>query len=341
MKSKVLNFTKIVFFLGLGIFFIWLFMHNLTPEEKEEIYSSFLNANYVWIVISVIIGILSHISRSVRWKIMMEPMGYSPGLRNTFMAVMIGYFANMALPRLGEVTRCGILARYEKIPIQKSFGTVVTERGIDFILLSTAFLLTLIINLDKLALFKTTTIYLSASEKYNQIENPGYIYWIGLAVLIGLAYMLYRLRYLISHLKFYKSIRDIILGFIEGIKSLVKIKKPFWFVFHSINIWLMYLLMTWIVFFCLPETSHLGLDAGLAVLVFGSIGIIIVQGGIGIYPWIVAEILVMFSIPETKGYAMGWLLWIGQTLMIIAFGILSMGLLPVLNKKKYGFSGAK
>ncbi|MCB0804648.1 MAG: flippase-like domain-containing protein [Bacteroidales bacterium] len=316
-------------------------MHNLTPEEKKEIYASFLSANYFWVLVSILIGVFSHLSRAIRWKIMMEPMGYNPGIKNTFMAVMIGYFANMALPRLGEVTRCGILARYEKIPIQKSFGTVVTERGIDLIMLSLAFLLTFLIHIDKLALFKTTTIYQNAADKFDHIENPGMIYWIAGAALILTGFLFFRMRHKISHLVIYQKIKEVILGFTEGLKSLVTIKKPFWFIFHSINIWVMYLLMTWIVFFSLPETSHLNLGIGLAVLVFGSIGIIVVQGGIGIYPWIVAEMLAIFAIPDTKGYAMGWLLWTGQTLMIVALGLLSMALLPVLNNKtkRNEFSG--
>jgi len=310
-------------------------MHNLTPEEKEDIYKSFIGANYWWILLSIIIGISSHISRSVRWIILMEPMGYKPRLKNTFFAVLIGYFANLALPRLGEVTRCGILAKYEKIPFQKSFGTVVTERGLDMLSLLTAFLINFFVNLDKLNLFKETSIYKNAAEKYNQLENPNYIYYIAFLIIIVLFLIFYKFRHKISHTKIYQKFKEIVLGFFEGLKSLIKIKKPFWFIFHSIFIWLMYLLMTWIVFFSLPVTSHLGLNAGLAVLVFGSIGIIIVQGGIGIYPWIVAEILAMFYIPLTKGYAMGWLLWTGQTVMIIVAGILSLIFLPIINNQKY------
>jgi len=336
LNKIFLNVFKIIFFLGLGIFFIWLFMHNLTPEEKSDIFTSFKGANYWWIGVSVVIGIFSHISRAIRWKLLIEPMGYNPRIRNTFLAVMIGYFANMALPRLGEVTRCGILARYEKIPIQKAFGTVVTERGLDLITLILVFLINFFINIDKLAIFKESLIYIKFYERYNRIENPGYIYWFA-ALLTGIIILLMiRFRYKISHTLLYKKFKEIVLGFFEGLKSLLKIKKPFWFVFHSIFIWLAYLMMTWIVFLSLATTSNLGLDAGLAVLVFGSIGIILIQGGIGIYPWIVAQMLALFLIPGTKGYAMGWLLWSGQTLMIIFAGILSMILLPVLNQKSHG-----
>lgn len=336
MKKKLLNLSKIIFFLGLGIFFIWLFMHNLTPAEKKEIYSSFLSANYLWIFISIAIGIFSHYSRAIRWKLLLKTMGYNPSLKNTFMAVMIGYFANLALPRLGEVTRCGILARYEKIPIQKSFGTVVTERAIDLITLSLAFVITFIIHFDKLALFKSSKLYLNISAKYSQLENPGMIYYITAGFFALVIFLLYRFRGRISRNKVYKKIKEILLGFIEGLKSLVKIQNPVLFIVHSINIWLMYLLMTWVIFLCLPETSSLGLDVGLAVLVIGSIGIILVQGGIGIYPWLVAETLVIFLVPETKGYATGWLSWTGQTLMIITFGLLAMVLLPILNSKTNG-----
>lgn len=261
-------------------------------------------------------------------------MGYNPSLKNTFMAVMIGYLANLALPRLGEVTRCGILARYEKIPIQKSFGTVVTERAIDLITLSIAFVVTFIIHFDKLAVFKDSKLYMNISSKYAQLENPGVIYYITGGIFLFIIIVLYTFRRRISQNKIYQKIKEIFMGFIEGLKSLVKIKNPILFIFHSINIWIMYLLMTWVIFLCLPETENLGIDVGLAVLVIGSIGIILVQGGIGIYPWLVAETLVIFMVPEIKGYATGWLSWTGQTLMVVIFGLLAMGLLPILNTKK-------
>ena len=335
MKKKLLNFFKVGFFLGLGIFLIWLFLHNLTPQERKEILDSFTGANYWWIVASVFLALLSHISRTIRWSMLLKTMGYEPRFKNSFLAVMIAYFANLALPRLGEVSRCGILAKYEKIPLQKSFGTVVTERAVDLLSLFIAFLITVALHLEKLTIFKKTKMYRRAVERYESIDNPIWFYVIVFLVLIVVIVLLYFIAKKISNTNFYKKLRKIVLGFFEGIKSLAKIKRPFWFVFHSVFIWCMYLGMTWLVFFSLPETSHLGLDVALAVMVFGSIGIIIIQGGIGIYPWIVAEILALFAISQTTGYAMGWLLWTGQTLMIIAAGIISMILLPILNRNTY------
>ena len=335
MKKKLLNFFKVGFFLGLGIFLIWLFLHNLTPEERNEILNSFAGANFWWIVASIILALLSHVSRTIRWMMLLKTMGYKPRFKNSFLAVMIGYFANLALPRLGEVTRCGILTKYEKIPLQKSFGTVITERAVDLLSLFIAFLITFLLHLDKLSLFKKTTIYHNAIEKYEGMENPGWFYGISFLVLIVVVITLYFIGKKISHTSFYQKIKEIVIGFYEGIKSLGKIKRPFWFIFHSVFIWCMYLGMTWLVFFSLPETSNLGIDVALAVMVFGSVGIIIIQGGIGIYPWIVAEILALFAITQTTGYAMGWLLWTGQTIMIIIAGIISLILLPVLNRDSY------
>jgi len=310
-------------------------MHNLTDEEKKEIYSSFIGANYWWVAVSIVIMFLSHISRTVRWKILIEPLGYNPSTKNLFLALLIGYFANLALPRLGEVSRCGIVSRYEKIPFQKMIGTVVTERALDLLSLLIAFIVAFFLNLDKVARFKELGIYMRAKESWDNIENPGIYNWSLIIFFIVLILVLYRFRHKISHFKWYQKISNIILGFIEGLKSLFKIKKPFWFVFHSIFIWVAYLLMAWVVFFSLPETSHLDFNVGLLVLVFGSIGIIVIQGGIGIYPWIVAQILLLFDISGTKGYAMGWILWTGQTIMIIIAGLLSVILLPFLNEKKH------
>ncbi len=333
MKKTFFNVLKVTFFLGLGLFFIWLFMHNLTSDEKKEIYNSFINANYFWILVSFVFAILSHISRTLRWMILLEPMGYVPRKKNAFLAIMIGYFANLALPRLGEITRCGILSKYEKIPMQKSFGTVVTERGLDVIMLGLIFIVSLFVHLNKVKLFKESALFLNISEKYSKIENPNTIFYAIIVIAVIVIFLFLKFRHRISHFKIYIKIKNIYFGFLEGLKSLATIKKPFWFIFHTIFIWLMYLSMTWIIFFCLPETSHLNLGVGLAVLVFGSIAIVLVQGGIGIYPWIVAEILVLFAIPSTTGYALGWLLWTGQTVMVIITGLISMILLPIINNK--------
>ncbi len=333
MKKTLGSILRFSFFLGLGIFFIWLFMRNLTSGQKHEIYQSFRIANYYWILIAILLGILSHFSRSLRWKILLEPLGYKPRTSNVFMAVMIGYLANLALPRLGEVSRCGILTRYEKIPFNKSFGTVITERVIDMLMFILLFLLMIFTLSGKLHIYLEQKIYGPLQQKFSFVANPDiYLIIILAAMALSGIIMALVIHKRFKHSNIYKKFYNLFTGFMEGIRSLTRIKKPFQFIMHTFLIWLLYLLMAYIVFFSLEDTSHLGLDAGLAVLNFGSIGIMIVQGGIGIYPAIVAETLFIYAIPSTTGYAMGWLIWASQTIMIIVAGVISLLLLPVFNK---------
>ena len=336
MKKTLATIGKLLFFLGLGLFFIWLFVRHLTPLEKKEIWESLGQANYLWILLSLFIGILSVISRSIRWKMLIEPMGYQPKFINVFLAVFIGYFANLALPRLGEVSRCGALAKYEKIPFQKGFGTVVTERAIDILTFGLLFLLNLALQFNEVYQYISQKIIVPIRDKFTAFDGSNYLIYILAAGLLLFILIFYYLQRKFKHPRLYKRINEVVQGFLEGLKSLTRIKKTGWFIFHSIAIWILYFVMTYVVFNCLPETKGLPVAAGFAVFVFATIGVMIVQGGIGIYPAIVAETLLLYHIPETKGYAMGWLLWSGQTIMIVLAGIISLILLPMVNKKTHG-----
>lgn len=340
MKKTIFNILRFSFFLGIGIFFIWLFMRNLTHGQKQEIFQSLKIANYYWIVAAIFLGTLSHLSRTLRWKILMEPLGYKPRTSNVFMAVMIGYLANLALPRLGEVSRCGILTRYEKIPFNKSFGTVITERAIDMLSFILLFFLMLITQSGKLQIYIEQKIYEPLQRKFNLAADPDFFLIIVLIVVVATGILMFLIiRRKFRHTTIYMKFSALFTGFLEGIRSLAKVKRPYQFIAHTFFIWFLYLLMAYIVFFSLKDTSGLGLDAGLAVLIFGSIGIMIVQGGIGIYPAIVAETLFIYSIPATTGYALGWLIWSSQTIMILLAGVFSLLLLPVLNKSTYDKAG--
>jgi uncharacterized protein (TIRG00374 family) len=309
-------------------------MRNLSTGEKQEIFDSFKQANYWWILLTIVLGILSHTSRTLRWSMLLKPMGYNPKFKNVFLAVLISYFANLALPRLGEISRCGILARYEKIPFQKSFGTVVAERAFDLITFVFLFFLNLALQFNKVHGYIDQKVYTPISEKFSGLSLSGYLLYTLIGLVIVVIVLLIYLRKNFSHKRFYQKIKNVILGFLEGLKSLLKVKRPGLFLLHTVIIWFLYFIMTYIVFQCLPETASLSLGAGFAVFIFATIGIMIVQGGIGIYPAIVAETLFIYNIAETKGYAMGWLLWSGQTLMIIIAGIISLIILPLINKSK-------
>ncbi len=337
MKKKLLAGIRLLFFLGLGLFFIWLFLHNLTPEQKDEIVHSLGRANYFWIAVSIFIGILSHASRARRWVILLGPLGYKPRYRNVLMATFIGYFANLVFPRLGEVSRCGVLTRYENIPFNQSFGTVIAERALDMAVFLVLFFLNLALQFSHIRIYVDQRIYTPLYVKFEAFGDGSLLKWFIAAAFIVALLLLVMFRRRFYHLKIVLKIKDMATGFLGGIRAVFRMKHPVEFVLHTIFIWICYFLMAWVVFLSLPETAGLGILAGLAVLVFGSIGIILVQGGIGVYPAIVAETLVLYGIVSTTGYAMGWLLWSAQTIMIIVMGALSMLLLPLINKSSYGF----
>lgn len=292
-------------------------------------------ANYWWIALAIPLGILSHYLRAMRWKMLIETMGYKPRNGNMFFAVMIGYFANLALPRLGEVSRCTILTKYENVPFQKSFGTVITERVLDMLVFFFLFFLNLALQAQRLSGYIDENIYKPLQAKLHLSYNlSGAFLIIGISAIVvfGIIFLVFRKKIIAN--KFYIKIKNTAHGFIEGLKSLVKVRNQWLFFFYTISIWALYLLMAYLVFFSISGSSGLGLDAGLAVLVFGSVGIMVVQGGIGIYPAIVAETLVLYGVSSVQGYALGWLIWTSQNVTIVLVGIISLILLPILNNRK-------
>lgn len=334
MKGKFVSALKIAFFLSIGIFFIWLFLRKLSGEQKMEIWDSFIHANFYWLLLASFIGLLSHYLRAIRWRSMLRPIGYKPSALNTFLAVMIGYFANMALPRLGEVTRCGVLNRYEKIPLNKSLGTVLAERSVDMLVFVFLFFLNLILFFDKLENYVGKNVVNPLRDKVtSQSDYTSPLWFLSASFLIiGLAVLVFRKKILAAET--YRKVKNIILGFWHGLWAISKIEKPFTFVFHSFLIWFLYFLMIYVCIYSLPETAHLGLGAGLSMLIFGSIGIMIVQGGIGIYPAIIAETLAIYGLQATTGYALGWLTWTAQTVSIVLVGVISLIILPIINKHR-------
>jgi uncharacterized protein (TIRG00374 family) len=265
---------------------------------------------------------------------LLKPMGYHPKLKTTFAAVMVGYFANLAFPRLGEVIRCGILNKYEKIPVSKSFGTVITERTVDILIFIFLFFLTLFLEFNNLKDYIYNSFWIKFSEKFNHFNVSTVLLIVVLAFLLLFAILFFVFRKRIKSSNIYIKIMVILMGFAEGLKSLTKVDKPLVFIFHSLFIWLNYFIMTWMMFFCFDQTASLGLNVVLSALVMGSIGIMVVPGGIGIYPVIISQTLMLFAIPKTVGYAMGWISWSSQTILIIVMGLIALVVLPILKNKK-------
>ena len=318
-----------------GLFIIWYVYKDLTDADKEVIINAFGDAKYSWLGFSMFLGLLSHISRAIRWNILLKPLGYTPKLYNTFFCVMIGYIATMALHRVGEIIRCGYLSRFEKIPLDKAIGTVIVERAFDFICLLAISVTVIVVEFDVLRQFLHDDILVPAKKLFMSTYEQKLAFYIivGAVTLISVWLIIFVLRKRGEH-SFIAKFKDMALGLWEGMKAIKDIENVGGFIFHTLFIWTMYFLMAYVCFFCLDETSGLGVNVALAVFVFGSIGIVLVQGGIGAYPAIVMKTLMLFGIPKALGFAFGWLVWTSSALTIVSLGLISLILIQWVNRKE-------
>lgn len=333
MKKKTLSILKFLFFLGVGILLIWLAVRNLTEKDKASIADAFTQANYYWIALSMLLSFFSHWVRAMRWRLLIQPLGFNPKLSNTFFALMVGYLANLALPRLGEVSRCGVLTKYEKIPFTEGFGTVIAERAIDLLCLLLIFLGALVFQFDELWCLTNDKIIRPLSTKFSSMMESKIFLILFALIMVGitLSFFVFRKR---NKGAFSKKIKEIALGFWEGIKSVKNIKRPFLFIFHTVLIWFLYTALLYVGFFCFKETSYLSFGAGVAIMLFGSLGIAFVPGGTGAYQALVTETLTSaYKTSFTFAFAFSWLIWTSQFALILLLGVISLILLPVFNKE--------
>lgn len=304
---------------------IWIITKDLTEEQKSELSKSFREANYWWVALSILIGIASHYVRALRWKMMLLPMGYKPRTKTAFYSVMIAYLANMAVPRLGEITRCGIIQRYEKVPFDKAVGTIVVERSIDLLFLFLVTILLFILQFEIIYDFFHEKVIIPISEKISFSTTTIIIILAGTILIILIIWLLIK-RF--KHTEVYVRLKIMMMNVRDGIYSIRHLKNFKLFLFYSVFIWVCYFLMVLVCFYALEQTSHLGLSEALAVLVFGTVGIISTPGGIGAYHLIVTETLVaLYGLDRTYAISFSWLAWSAQTAMIIIVGLLSLLLL--------------
>ena len=326
MKQKLLQVLKFFAFLILGGVLFWLVYRGQNVERMKAILTH--DVNYDWIWVSLFLGLLSHISRTYRWMLMIEPLGKRPRMLNTFLSVMVGYLMNLVIPRMGEISRCGVLSRYENISFTKLVGTVVTERIIDVIMLLLLTLIVIVTQFGKILQFLKNNPQVTA--KFDQVAlSP----WFALAVIVLIiAIFIFRKRLIKSHL--YVKFRDIFKKFSEGLRTIKSMKNKGAFIFHSIFIWLMYFLMLYVVFFAFDFTSHLSAIAGLTTFVLGSFGMVApVQGGIGAWHFMVIQSLFVYGISKEDGMAFAFLAHSSMTGLLIIMGLFSVMILPFLNRK--------
>ena len=335
MRKRLFSIIQYLIFLGGGIFLVWWQLKSMTSEDKTEFYHALTHANY-WLIIPIItMSLLSHLSRSMRWKLLMEPLGYRPRLKNVFAVTMVGYLVNSAIPRLGEIIKCTFLARYEKLKTDKLVGTIIVERTFDVLCYIIFIAITVLIQID--------TIGGMVSSKLKIITaSTGFPLWAKVLIFCAIFIMLLLfIKFLFKKFpgnRIISKINSFLKGILEGFRSIRNLKHRKAFILHTLFIWLMYLLQIYVGFSAMEGTIHLSLKAACSVLTLATLAMIATPGGIGSFPFFVMQTLVVYSIPASLGKAFGWLIWGVSTGIIIIAGLLALLLLPYLNRKKHEIS---
>ncbi|MBL7703532.1 MAG: flippase-like domain-containing protein [Ferruginibacter sp.] len=331
MNKRLISILQYAVFLGGGIFLVWWQLKGMTIEQKKHFITSLQNANY-WLVIPIIfMSLLSHLSRAYRWKLLLEPLDYYPKIKNVFAVTMVGYLANAAIPRLGEVLKCTFLSKYEHIKVDKLVGSILIERTFDLLCFIIFIGITVLIQVNKIGGF--------IQEKIASFgQNAAVPIWAKGLIAAGIIMLIYLLLKLL--VKKYPEnntilkISNFFKGIGQGFAAIRNLKKRNLFIAHTLFIWAMYLLQIYIGFKAMEHTTELSLGAACSVLVLATFAMIITPNGIGLFPIFVMQTLVLYGIDSSYGKAFGWLIWSVATCIVLVAGFISLLLLPYINKIK-------
>ena len=317
-----MKYVKALIPILIGIACIYYSLTTLNENDIDAIIGSFNNTKYRWVIFGVILGALSHLSRSYRWRYLLEPLGYKISFLNSVLAIFSGYLINYTIPRSGDIARGTIVYKYEKIPIDKAIGTIVAERAIDVLCIGFLIIIGLIINYELI------------SEKLYEASSFINFKLIILILIIGVLIFIYLMRTKNQTYSIITKIQDFFKGLYEGFMIIFKLDNKWLFIFHSIFIWLMYVLMFYVTSLAVSELPELSFATMLISFILASLTIVFTPGGIGAYPLAVQLSLSWFGIGAVSSLSFGWIMWTSQTLMIIIFGGLSLIILPFVNDNK-------
>lgn len=321
MNRRLKKSLKLFLPIVLGLFLLWYSYYITTPEDREQIVRYIREADKFWVGISVFIGILSHVSRAVRWNYLLKPMGYNPRLSNNILLILMAYFTNLGIPRSGEVLRATALATYERVPFEKGFGTIVTERVIDLLMLLIIILITLLLQTEILLQFLDG----------RGVSLAGMLVLLAVGIFMLFLFLAFLRR---STNRWAIKLKNLIKGLLDGVMSIFKMERKWLFLWHTLFIWAAYIAMFWVIKYTVPETAGLSLDQILVAFVAGAFAMSTTNGGIGLYPIAVSGSLAIYGISEVSGDAFGWIMWIAQTIMVVVFGAISFLVLPLLNRNR-------
>ena len=317
MSSNKINLKNLLP-IFIGVFCIYYSFKDISFSEFKEY---FTKINYLWVFVGIFLGALSHISRSYRWKFLIEPLGYKLGFINSVLTVFSAYLINYTVPRAGDIARGTMISKYENIPFEKAIGTIVAERAVDVLCILIIILIGLIIEFDKI------------SNKLIDFVEESDFSTVLLSVLIAVI-VTATVYFVIKRFKFYKKIKSFLSGLIDGITIIFKMKNRNQFIFHSIFIWLMYVLMFYFTSKAFVDLNQVTFFQLTISFTLAALSIMLSNGGIGIYPLAVEESLGWYGVQSATGLAFGWVMWLSQTLMVVIFGGLSLFVLPFINRSK-------
>lgn len=344
MKSAVINFFKFLLFLGVGLVILNLVYQNQNEAYQaqcaidgvptkdcsliQKVIEDFKGLNMIWVYGVFAAFIFSNIMRALRWNMLLKSLGRTPRTVNSFLTIMLGYFANLGLPRLGEVLRPVTMARYEKVPVEKVLGTIVVDRAID------VFSLLTLIGIAFLLEFDTLWGYLSENMKTGEgglFSNPIILGLGGMGILSLLLLFIFRAK--IQQSKFYEKILGVLKGFWDGIMSVRNLENPALFVFYSIMIWVAYYIMFYMYLPAFNPTAHLGFTVALMVFVFGTFGIVIPSpGGMGSYHFLVIAALALYGVTGSDAFSFANFSFFATHFCNIVLGLIAVIFLPTINK---------
>jgi hypothetical protein len=316
LPKKLNNYLKIFLPISVGIFCIYYSFRDINFSDFTKY---FYEINYLWVFVGIFLGALSHISRSYRWKFLLNPLGYKIRFVNSLLSVFSAYLINYTIPRAGDIARATMISKYEKIPLEKTLGTIAAERAVDVICILTIICVGLIVEFNRLS---EKLILLLEKRELSTI-----LLYMGSFLLL-----LFIIYAIVKKTKYYKTISNFLKGVIEGLVVVFTMKQRNAFIFHSIFIWLMYILMFWATSKAFTELHELTFFQLMISFTLAALSVMFSNGGIGIYPLAVEETLGWYSIQSTTGLAFGWVSWISQTMMVVIFGGLSLFVLPFINR---------
>jgi hypothetical protein len=330
VNKKFKSILNIILFLGIAVVLLYFAFRDV---DIDILINGFKSANYTWVIVSLLLGLSSHIVRALRWRLLIETLGHKPSFVNTLGALSIGYSANLIFPRLGEVTRCGSLRKTDKIPFESLFGTVLVERAFDLLMMLILVVAVFFLRIDFFGEFIYSKALLPIWEKFISIlsKSPLYIA-IALIVLVGLTIMIKRKMF---GQKFHQKLVKLWRGLIDGLKSVFTMKRRWAFLGYTLLLWGLYWLMTWVLVFATQATSGLSAIDGFFLLVVGTFGMAApVQGGFGAFHVIVAMALGIYGISWEDGLVYAVISHESQTLLVVILGLAFATYFFVRSRKK-------